>query len=58
VQAAFAAQWQTRFEDLLADHPDAEADLAAIDRGAEALPHVPLGRPEFRYIELSYKDCP
>jgi hypothetical protein len=30
VQAALAAQWQTRFADLLADHPDAEADLAAL----------------------------
>jgi hypothetical protein len=30
VQAALAAQWQTRFTDLLADHPDAEADLAAL----------------------------
>ncbi|HEX2317512.1 MAG TPA: ATP-binding protein [Streptosporangiaceae bacterium] len=29
-QAALAAQWQTRFEDLLADHPDAESDLAAL----------------------------
>jgi hypothetical protein len=29
-QAALAAQWQTRFADLLADHPDAEADLAAL----------------------------
>jgi hypothetical protein len=29
-QAALAAQWQTRFEDLLADHPDAEAELAAL----------------------------
>ena len=30
VQAALAAQWETRFADLLADHPDAEADLAAL----------------------------
>jgi hypothetical protein len=29
-QAALAAQWQTRFEDLLADHPEAEAELAAL----------------------------
>jgi hypothetical protein len=28
VQAALAAQWETRFADLLADHPDAEAELA------------------------------
>jgi hypothetical protein len=28
--AALAAQWETRFADLLADHPDAEADLAAL----------------------------
>ena len=30
VQAALAAQWDTRFVDLLADHPDAEAELAAL----------------------------
>ncbi len=30
VQAALAAQWQTRFADLLADHPDAEPELAAL----------------------------
>ena len=30
VQAALAAQWETRFADLLADHPDAQADLAAL----------------------------
>lgn len=29
-QAKEAAQWQTRFEDLLSDHPDAEGDLAAL----------------------------
>jgi hypothetical protein len=29
-QAVLEAQWQTRFADLLADHPDAEADLAAL----------------------------
>ena len=29
-QTAIAAQWQTRFADLLADHPDAEGDLAAL----------------------------
>ncbi len=28
VQAVLAGQWETRFADLLADHPDAEADLA------------------------------
>ena len=27
VQAALTAQWQTRFADLLTDHPDAEAEL-------------------------------
>jgi hypothetical protein len=32
VQAALAAQWETRFADLLADHPDAEAELAALVR--------------------------
>jgi hypothetical protein len=30
VQATLAAQWETRFADLLADHPDAEAELAAL----------------------------
>lgn len=30
MQAALAAQWETRFADLLADHPDAEAELAAL----------------------------
>jgi hypothetical protein len=30
VQAALAGQWQTRFTDLLADHPDAEAELDAL----------------------------
>ncbi len=30
VQAALAAQWETRFADLLADHPNAEAELAAL----------------------------
>lgn len=29
-QAALAAQWETRFADLLADHPDAGAELAAL----------------------------
>ena len=29
-QATLAAQWETRFADLLADHPDAEEDLAAL----------------------------
>jgi hypothetical protein len=30
VRAALAAQWEIRFADLLADHPDAEAELAAL----------------------------
>jgi hypothetical protein len=30
MQAALATQWETRFADLLADHPDAEAELAAL----------------------------
>jgi hypothetical protein len=30
VQAALAAQWQTRFADLLADRPEAEAGLAGL----------------------------
>jgi hypothetical protein len=29
-QAALAAQWQVRFADLLADYPDAEAELRAL----------------------------
>ena len=35
-QAALAAQWQTRFADLLADYPDAEVELRALveDLGA------------------------
>jgi hypothetical protein len=32
VQAALAAQWEIRFADLLADHPDAGAELAALVR--------------------------
>jgi hypothetical protein len=32
VQAALAAQWETRFADLLADHPDAQPELAALVR--------------------------
>jgi hypothetical protein len=32
VQAALATQWETRFADLLADHPDVEAELAALVR--------------------------
>ena len=30
MQAALAAQWETRFADLLADHPDAQPELAAL----------------------------
>ena len=30
VWAALAAQWETRFADLLADHPEAEVELAAL----------------------------
>ena len=30
MQAALAAQWQVRFADLLADHPDAEGELAGL----------------------------
>jgi hypothetical protein len=30
LQAALAAQWETRFADLLADHPDAGPELAAL----------------------------
>jgi hypothetical protein len=32
VQAVLAGRWQTRFADLLADHPDAEAELAELVR--------------------------
>ena len=41
VQAALAAQWETRFADLLADHPDAEAQLAALVK--EIKPDVTAG---------------
>jgi hypothetical protein len=30
VQADLAGQWRTRFADLLADHPDAEAEVAGL----------------------------
>jgi hypothetical protein len=40
VRAVLAGQWQTRFEDLLADHPDAEADLA--DLVAELQATLPM----------------
>lgn len=30
MQTTLASQWQTRFDDLIADHPDAQADLAAL----------------------------
>jgi hypothetical protein len=30
LRAALAAQWETRFADLLADHPDAGPELAAL----------------------------
>jgi hypothetical protein len=30
MQTALAAQWETRFADLLADHPDAAAELSAL----------------------------
>jgi hypothetical protein len=41
LQAALAAQWETRFADLLADHPDAQADLAALVK--EIKPDVTAG---------------
>jgi hypothetical protein len=41
VQAALAAQWETRFADLLADHPDAAADLTALVK--EIKPDVTAG---------------
>ena len=41
VQAALAAQWETRFADLLADHPDVEAELAALVK--EIKPDVTAG---------------
>jgi hypothetical protein len=41
VQAALAAQWETRFADLLVDHPDAQADLAALVK--EIRPTVTAG---------------
>jgi hypothetical protein len=30
VEAVLAGQWETRFADLLSDHPDAEAELAEL----------------------------
>jgi hypothetical protein len=30
VQAVMAAQWETRFTDLLTDHPDAQTELAGL----------------------------
>ena len=41
MQAALAAQWQTRFADLMADHPGAEAELAALVK--EIKPAVTAG---------------
>ena len=35
-KAALAAQWETRFADLLADHPDAETELAALVKDIRA----------------------
>jgi GrpB-like predicted nucleotidyltransferase (UPF0157 family) len=32
VRAALAVQWETRLGDLLADHPDAQSELAALVR--------------------------
>jgi hypothetical protein len=43
LRAALAAQWQTRFEDLLADHPDAEAELAALVDDLKPVPAPPGG---------------
>ena len=37
VQAVLAAQWTTRFGDLLADHPDAEAELRSWVAAIQAL---------------------
>jgi hypothetical protein len=36
VQATLAAQWQTRFADLLADHPEAAAGLGALVQEIQA----------------------
>lgn len=30
IRDGLAAQWQTRFDDLLTDHPDAEAEVSAL----------------------------
>jgi hypothetical protein len=38
VRSAQAAQWQTRFSDLLADHPDAVDELRALVDELQALP--------------------
>jgi hypothetical protein len=42
-QARLAAQWQTRFGDLLADHPDARIELAAL---VEELPEPAGATPQ------------
>jgi hypothetical protein len=36
VRAALAAQWETRFADLLADHPDAEGGPGRAGQGHQA----------------------
>jgi hypothetical protein len=43
VQAALAGQWETRFADLLADYPDAEADLADLVAELRAAAPVAVG---------------
>ena len=39
VQQTLASQWKTRFSDLLDDHPDAEAELAAL------VEEIQVGKP-------------
>jgi hypothetical protein len=43
VQALLAGQWQTRFADLLADHPDAEPELAALVEELRPVIAAPTG---------------
>jgi hypothetical protein len=42
VQAMLAARWETRFADLVADYPDAEAELTALLPDLEAAAAMPV----------------
>jgi hypothetical protein len=56
LQAALASQWQTRFADLLADHPDSEAELAAlVDEIRASLPVMAAGHAVAAGRDLNIK---